>query len=261
MADALVAPFADALRTGALVDGSDGGQRLAKHRGQPAELHVTVAASTLLGLDEAPAMLRGYGPITPDVVRELAPDSRMRRILTDPRSGAVLDVGTTVYKPPARSAALRRGPRPVLHVPGLRVGRDEHRLRPHRAVPAGLDVGERTGIRRAGGITGSSTTRRCGSSATTAGRPVDDADRSRLRGRAAGSRSRSSTLPTNGSRHRHSQAGRHFACRCVAAVIASGRLSSAHGCEGRDGRGGGRRLRAALRAVVRAPGRPGVDAH
>ena len=46
-------------------------------------------------------MLRGYGPVVAEVPRELAPDARMRRILTDPASGAVLDVGTTVYKPPA----------------------------------------------------------------------------------------------------------------------------------------------------------------
>jgi len=99
LADAFVAPFARALATGVL-DGATP-VKLAKHRGQAATLQVTVAASTLLGHDDAPAQLSGYGPITADIARELAPDSRMRRLLTDPHTGAVLDVGTTTYRPPA----------------------------------------------------------------------------------------------------------------------------------------------------------------
>lgn len=72
--------------------------------GRPAprtEVRVTVALSTLLGLDDAPADLAGYGAITAEAARALARDGTWRRIVTDPLSGAVLDVGRTRYRPPA----------------------------------------------------------------------------------------------------------------------------------------------------------------
>ncbi|GAA1624818.1 HNH endonuclease signature motif containing protein [Georgenia ruanii] len=47
------------------------------------------------------AELDGYGPITPSVARALAAGGTWRRIVTDPLSGAVLDVGRTTYRPPA----------------------------------------------------------------------------------------------------------------------------------------------------------------
>ncbi len=65
------------------------------------EVRVTVALSTLLGLDDAPADLAGYGAITAEAARALARDGTWRRIVTDPLSGAVLDVGRTRYRPPA----------------------------------------------------------------------------------------------------------------------------------------------------------------
>lgn len=65
------------------------------------DVRVTVALSTLLGLDDAPADLAGYGPITAEAARALARDGTWRRIVTDPLSGAVLDVGRTRYRPPA----------------------------------------------------------------------------------------------------------------------------------------------------------------
>lgn len=65
------------------------------------EVRVTVALPTLLGLDDAPADLAGYGPITAGAARALARGGTWRRIVTDPLSGAVLDVGRTRYRPPA----------------------------------------------------------------------------------------------------------------------------------------------------------------
>ena len=47
------------------------------------------------------ATLAGYGPITPEVARALAAGGTWRRIVTDPLTGAVLDVGRTRYRPPA----------------------------------------------------------------------------------------------------------------------------------------------------------------
>jgi hypothetical protein len=61
---------------------------------------VTVALSTLLGLDEAPAELAGFGPISAEQARALAAGGTWRRLVTDPLSGAVLDVGRTRYRPP-----------------------------------------------------------------------------------------------------------------------------------------------------------------
>jgi hypothetical protein len=64
-------------------------------------VNVTVAATTLLGLDESPAELTGYGPIPAAVARVLAAgaDTTWRRILTDPTTGAATDVSRTGYRP------------------------------------------------------------------------------------------------------------------------------------------------------------------
>jgi hypothetical protein len=76
-------------------------QRLGARRGRPAAVNVTVAYSTVIGVDDQPAHLHGYGPITAEVARRIAADGTWRRLLTDPVSGAVLDVGRTRYLPPA----------------------------------------------------------------------------------------------------------------------------------------------------------------
>jgi hypothetical protein len=64
-------------------------------------VQVTVALSTLLGLDEQPAVLDGYGPVTAGAARRLAgdPTSTWRRLVTDPL-GRLLDYGRTTYRPP-----------------------------------------------------------------------------------------------------------------------------------------------------------------
>ncbi|UNX53799.1 13E12 repeat family protein [Georgenia sp. TF02-10] len=57
-----------------------------------------------LDLDPEPgevAELAGYGPLSPDVARALAAGGTWRRLVTDPLSGTVLDVGRTRYRPPA----------------------------------------------------------------------------------------------------------------------------------------------------------------
>ncbi|MGH9252430.1 MAG: DUF222 domain-containing protein, partial [Acidimicrobiales bacterium] len=76
-------------------------QRLGSRRGRPATVNVTVAYTTLIGVDDQPAHLEGYGPIGADVARRIAAHGTWRRILTDPVSGAVLDVGRQRYTPPA----------------------------------------------------------------------------------------------------------------------------------------------------------------
>ncbi len=59
-----------------------------------------VGIDTLLGADR-PAELLGHGPLDATTARALAADSIWTRLLTDPISGTVLDVGRTSYTPPA----------------------------------------------------------------------------------------------------------------------------------------------------------------
>ena len=59
----------------------------------------------MLGLQDNPGELAGYGPLPAPLARTLAADGRWRRMVLDPMTGALLDLGTTSYKP---SAALAR---------------------------------------------------------------------------------------------------------------------------------------------------------
>jgi hypothetical protein len=62
---------------------------------------VTVPALTLLGLDEEPGSLEGYGPIPAEVARVLAAGApSFIRLLTHPETGAVLSVGRDRYTVP-----------------------------------------------------------------------------------------------------------------------------------------------------------------
>ncbi len=66
-----------------------------------ARVHVTVAASTLLGTDDLPAILAGHGPIPAAMARTLAtdPDAVWQRILTDPVTGVLTDTSSRSYRP------------------------------------------------------------------------------------------------------------------------------------------------------------------
>jgi len=101
-ADMLVWPFAQALQNGALAGSTE--VALSRHRGELPQIQVTVAATTLMRMDEAPGELAGYGPINAPMARAIAAEGSWRRLLTDPASGTVLDVGTTTYAPPADMA-------------------------------------------------------------------------------------------------------------------------------------------------------------
>jgi hypothetical protein len=72
----------------------------AQQRLRPA-VHVTVALSTLLGVDEQPGELDGIGPIPAALARALAhdPSGTWRRIVTD-QTGRLIDHGRTTYRPP-----------------------------------------------------------------------------------------------------------------------------------------------------------------
>ncbi|MFL6162454.1 MAG: DUF222 domain-containing protein [Jatrophihabitantaceae bacterium] len=73
-------------------------------RGRRPAINVVVSADTLLNLDDQPAQLTGYGPITAETARRLAADASgtWRRLLTDPDTGALLDISTDRYRPAQR---------------------------------------------------------------------------------------------------------------------------------------------------------------
>jgi hypothetical protein len=74
---------------------------LPREHGLRPSVQVTVALSTLLGLDEQPGELAGSGPIPAAVVRRIAADETgtWRRLVTDER-GHLVDYGRSTYRPP-----------------------------------------------------------------------------------------------------------------------------------------------------------------
>jgi len=112
----------DALRVDALVaavlrpgTGSDG--QVAPRQAR-VQLQVTIDLPTLLGLAQNPAELRGYGPLAPDVAREMAADAEWVRWTTDPQTGELLDLGRRRYRPSSRLAAFIRARDPRCQWPG-----------------------------------------------------------------------------------------------------------------------------------------------
>lgn len=95
-ADALASWAWWALSTGV----SPCGSPLASAHGRPVSVNVTIPLSTLIGLDEHPGELEGYGPIDADVARRLAAAGVWQWVGTDPVGGYALDYGLTRYTPP-----------------------------------------------------------------------------------------------------------------------------------------------------------------
>ncbi|WP_431836808.1 DUF222 domain-containing protein [Cellulomonas sp. Y8] len=90
--------------------------------GRPgAEVRITIPASTLLGLDDQPAHLDGHGPIDAVQARALAIGGVWQRVVTDPLTDRVLDVGRERYRPPAALADLIRIRDKTCAAPGCRV--------------------------------------------------------------------------------------------------------------------------------------------
>ena len=85
------------------------------HGAYPAAVvQVTVGLDTLLGVDQEPGELCGYGPVTADTARMLAAgqDAVWRRLLTAPESGLVVKTDPCTYRPTAevrRQVSARDG--------------------------------------------------------------------------------------------------------------------------------------------------------
>lgn len=86
-------------------------------------IQITVGADTLAGRDNNPAELDGYGPIDADLARHITATGTWQRVLTDPATGQVVDVGRKRYRPPKALADYVRA-------------RDQHCYFPTCSMPA-----------------------------------------------------------------------------------------------------------------------------
>jgi hypothetical protein len=94
------------------------GRRLPdQHRRRP-HIEVVVPMSTLLGVDDDPAELSGYGPIPAEMARRIAADGTWRRLLTDPINGMVLEASTTRHDPGTLVTETLLARHPVCAWPG-----------------------------------------------------------------------------------------------------------------------------------------------
>lgn len=73
---------------------------LGTHQSRATGLNVTIAATTLAGLDDLPGELDGHGAIPADLSRALAASAAtVTAVAVDPSCGTALDLGRTVYRP------------------------------------------------------------------------------------------------------------------------------------------------------------------
>jgi hypothetical protein len=86
-------------------------------------VNVMVPMTTLMGLNQHPGEITGYGPITAEYARELARDATWRRMITDP-VGEVLEVSRRRFASPALTRHVRLRDR-FCRQPGC--GRPAHR--------------------------------------------------------------------------------------------------------------------------------------
>jgi hypothetical protein len=93
-------------------------------RGRATTVNVLVDLPTLLGLRDHPGEVIGYGPIPARAVRALlAEGAPLRRLVTDPLTGALLDYGRSTYVVPKPLARYL-------------VAAHQHSRGPHSSVPA-----------------------------------------------------------------------------------------------------------------------------
>jgi hypothetical protein len=91
--------------------------------GIQAHILVLTRETSLLRLDDQPGEVVGAGPIPAQVVRRIAeqhPNSIWRRLLTDPPSGTITDLGRTRYRPTAGLDEFVRMRTLVCYFPGCR---------------------------------------------------------------------------------------------------------------------------------------------
>jgi hypothetical protein len=134
-ADALVGICTDYLNRGVKIENDTPGTgSLPRYHGLRPAVQVSVALSTLLGLDEQPGELDGHGPIPAGVARRIAadPSGTWRRLVTD-ELGRLVDYGRSTYRPPADLAQYVVARDRTCRAPGCNqpaVKADLHHIRP-----------------------------------------------------------------------------------------------------------------------------------
>jgi hypothetical protein len=103
------------------------------------QIQIVMSAATLLGLDEQPALLRGYGAIPAEIARRIADTTtthdpgtlNIRRLFCDPVDGRLLtmDTHTRRFTGPLRAFAIYRDQ--DCNISGATI-RDIDHIRPHR---------------------------------------------------------------------------------------------------------------------------------
>ncbi len=73
--------------------------------GRPVTVNVTVDLPTVLGLTDQPGEIPGLGTLPASAVRGLLADATLRRLVTDPLTGHLLDYGQRRYRPSPQLAA------------------------------------------------------------------------------------------------------------------------------------------------------------
>ncbi len=88
-----------ALATASLEAGAESGQLPLSQGRRRTQVQIVIDPATLLGLAEGAAHLVGYGPIPATVARALAVDGTWQRLVAEPVTGHLLDLGHTTYRP------------------------------------------------------------------------------------------------------------------------------------------------------------------
>ena len=115
-ADALVQ-----VMTRILDSGVGPGGPLPERQHRRPHLQVTASATTLVGLDDAPAVLAGFGPIPAEMARRIAAEATWRPLLTSASTGELLGRSATTYRPPPALAGTVVDRDVTCTVPGCRV--------------------------------------------------------------------------------------------------------------------------------------------
>ncbi len=105
----------------------------------PAQVHVVVSLSTLLGLDDGPGEIPGWGPIDAAHARQAAvtAGSVWRRLVTDPLTGNALELSTGRYRPTQAMADVIAALDGTCRAPGCTIAAATCDLDHHRPWPQG----------------------------------------------------------------------------------------------------------------------------
>ncbi len=81
-------------------------------------VHLVMDLQQWLGLNDSPVEVLEGGIVPADVARHLARDATLRRIITDPLTGHLLDYGRTAYRPPEALTRYLRARGGTCRAPG-----------------------------------------------------------------------------------------------------------------------------------------------